>query len=30
MKGPSEIEYRSLYYRILDDTREIGQRAWQY
>ena len=30
MKGPSEIEYRSLYYRILDDIREIGQRAWQY
>lgn len=30
MKAPAEDTYRTLYYRILDDIREIGQRAYQY
>ena len=30
MKGPSEAEFKTLYYRMQDDIREIGQRVWQY
>lgn len=30
MKGPMEESYKALYYRILDDIREIGQRAYQF
>ena len=30
MKGPSEVEFKSLYYRMQDDIREIGQRVWNY
>lgn len=30
VKAPAEREYKSLYYRILDDIAEIGQRAYQY
>lgn len=30
MKGPMEESYKVLYYRILDDIREIGQRAYQF
>ena len=30
MKGPSEAEFKSLYYRMQDDIREIGQRVWNY
>lgn len=30
MLGPSMEEYKSLYYRILDDLSEISQRAYQY
>ncbi len=30
MSGPSMEEYKSLYYRIMDDLTEISQRAYQY
>lgn len=30
MKKPAEDEYKVLYYKIMDDIREIGQRAYQY
>lgn len=30
MKGPATREYKSIYYRILDDIAEITQRAYQY
>ena len=30
MRKPAEDEYKSLYYRMSDDIREIGQRAYQY
>lgn len=30
MRVPAEDEYRTLYYKIQDDIREIGQRAYQY
>lgn len=30
MKKMAEAEYKDLYYRILEDIREIGQRAYQY
>lgn len=30
IKAPAEREYKSLYYRILDDIAEVGQRAYQY
>lgn len=30
MRKPAEEEYKSLYYRMSDDIREIGQRAYQY
>ena len=30
MRVPAEEEYRTLYYKIQDDIREIGQRAYQY
>lgn len=30
MKAPAEREYKSLYYRILDDISEISQRTYQY
>lgn len=30
MRKPAEDEYKNLYYRMSDDIREIGQRAYQY
>lgn len=30
MKAPAMREYKSIYYRILDDIAEISQRAYQY
>lgn len=30
MKGPSTEEYKNIYYRMLDDITEIGQRAYQF
>lgn len=30
MKAPAEREYKSIYYRILDDISEISRRAYQY
>ncbi len=30
MKGVATKEYKNLYYRIMDDISEIGQRAYQY
>lgn len=30
MKGVATKEYKTLYYRIMDDIAEIGQRAYQY
>lgn len=30
MKAPATREYKSIYYRILDDITEISQRAYQY
>lgn len=29
-KAPAEAEYKTLYYKILDDIAEIGQRAYQF
>ena len=30
IRKPAEDEYKALYYRMMDDLREIQQRAWQY
>lgn len=30
IRETAESTYRNLYYRILDDIREIGQRAYQF
>lgn len=29
-KAPAEAEYKTLYYKILDDIAEIGQRAYHF